>query len=42
MTTAPSRRDDPTITLRFSADEVLRHKDFAAYSASRAGRVRTG
>ncbi len=24
--------DDPTITLRFSAHEVLRHKDFAAYS----------
>jgi uncharacterized protein with von Willebrand factor type A (vWA) domain len=23
--------DDPTITLRFSATEVLRHKDFAAY-----------
>ena len=26
--------DDPTITLRFSAHEVLRHKDFAAYSSS--------
>ena len=26
--------DDPTITLRFSAHEVLRHKDFAAYSAT--------
>jgi uncharacterized protein with von Willebrand factor type A (vWA) domain len=26
--------DDPTITLRFSAREVLRHKDFASYSAS--------
>ena len=31
--TKPSRPDDdPTITLRFSATEVLRHKDFAAYS----------
>ena len=27
----PSPSDDPTITLRFSAAEVLRHKDFAAY-----------
>jgi uncharacterized protein with von Willebrand factor type A (vWA) domain len=26
-----SRSDDPTLELRFSATEVLRHKDFAAY-----------
>jgi len=25
-------RDEPTITMRFSASEVLRHKDFAAYT----------
>lgn len=25
--------DDPTLVLRFSAQEVLRHKDFAAYSS---------
>ena len=30
--------DDPTITLRFSAVEVLRHKDFAAYTDERARR----
>ena len=28
---AGDERDDPTIQLRFSAVEVLRHKDFAAY-----------
>ncbi len=33
-----SASDDPTIELRFSTTEVLRHKDFAAYDAARAGR----
>jgi hypothetical protein len=28
---APEPADDPTVQLRFSATEVLRHKDFAAY-----------
>jgi uncharacterized protein with von Willebrand factor type A (vWA) domain len=28
---APEPSDDPTVQLRFSATEVLRHKDFAAY-----------
>ena len=33
--TTPRPNDDETIELRFSAAEVLRHKDFAAYSARR-------
>ena len=31
--TRPTPSDDPTIELRFSATEVLRHKDFADYTA---------
>ena len=31
-TTMPTPNDDPTIQLRFSAAEVLRNKDFGAYS----------
>jgi len=31
---ATEANDDPTLVLRFSATEVLRHKDFAAYDAN--------
>ena len=31
---SPKPSDAPTITLRFSAHEVLRHQDVAAYSSS--------